>query len=108
MTQEETAKKVISELVNFNLIPKGYIGVIERYIYQVYAVGYDTGRRSHSNQKPVIQLNHYGEVLNVFESAAQASRVMAKETGTKPDSSGITKCCNGKAHTAYGFIWKWK
>ena len=43
-----------------------------------------------------------GEVLNIFESASEAARVLDMTNG-----SHITKCAKGKRNTAGGFCWEY-
>ena len=102
MNQEKTIEKVIDELLEFQVVLPGYKGIMARYFAMVYSIGYNTGIRSVSNQKAVLQLNHFGEVLDRFESASQAARIV------KGNKSNIAKVCNGKTHSAYGFLWRWE
>lgn len=53
---------------------------------------------------PVIQYNVKGELINVFDTIMEASRV------TGVNSGGISNCCQNKNRqkTAGGYIWKYK
>lgn len=54
------------------------------------------GKRS----KWVIKLSLNNEILHFYQSTAQVERELGYDQGF------ISKCCNGKRRTAYGFIWK--
>lgn len=55
--------------------------------------------KNRHQKRPVVQLSLEGEYIATFESATSASKFMGKS------SPQIANCCNGKAKTAYGFIW---
>jgi len=52
--------------------------------------------------KPVVQLCNSGNVVKVFESAAEAKRVLGI------NASHISETCTGKRKSAGGFDWKFK
>lgn len=56
----------------------------------------------HDNCKVVEQLDLNGNVIAEFKSLAIAGRSLNKGYST------ISKCCNGKGETAYGFKWRFK
>lgn len=49
---------------------------------------------------PVLQLTKDGKIIKIWETVCIAGR----ETGWR--ASSIVDCCNGKRHTAYGYIWR--
>ncbi len=51
-------------------------------------------------KKKVIQYDFEGEILNVYDSIAEASKE------TEIDKSSIAKCCRGERKKAGNFIWK--
>ena len=55
------------------------------------------------NQKPVIQYDLNNHIIKEFSSVSSAARSLNKESRTL-----ISKCCQGKIKTAYGYIWKYK
>lgn len=55
------------------------------------------GKRS----KWVIKLSLNNEILHFYPSTAQVERELGYDQGC------ISKCCNGKHKTAYGFVWKY-
>jgi len=55
-----------------------------------------------SKFKPIIQFDLNGNQIKEWESATTAGRIL------KISSQNISKCCNMKIKTAYGFIWKFK
>lgn len=50
-------------------------------------------------KKKVIQYDLEGEILNVYDSIAEASKA------TETNKSSIAKCCRGERKKAGGFIW---
>lgn len=54
------------------------------------------------NSKPIVQLTKDGQVVKQWPSITECF----KTTGY--DKSNITKCCRGKAKTAYGYKWEYK
>lgn len=56
---------------------------------------------SKSNSREVIQYSTEGELLKVWPSGV----VIEKETGYS--RSCISRCCNGRINTAYGYVWKY-
>lgn len=53
-----------------------------------------------SHKKQVAQKNLNGDILKYYNSLLNASR----ETGIS--LGNISSCCNGRCHTAGGFIWE--
>ena len=54
----------------------------------------------HHNSIPIYQLTKEGEIIKKWECAAS----VAKELNISP--IGIRRCCQGKAFTAGGYVWK--
>lgn len=52
--------------------------------------------------RPVLQLDLQNNLIQEFESAAQAAKILGFN---QPD---IQSCCSGKIKTSKGFIWKYK
>ena len=102
MDIEKAINKLTQELLKQRVVLPGHKNIIKKYLYMAHGVGYDQGRKIHSNQMPVIQLDRLGNELNHFPSAAQASREL------KIDHTGIVNVCKGKQHTAGGYLWKYK
>lgn len=58
---------------------------------------------NHINKsKPVSQFTKTGEFIAEFPSTMEVERLYGY------DCSSISKCCNGKIKTSYGYIWKYK
>lgn len=55
---------------------------------------------SEINSKQVMQLTLEGELVKIWDSTRECYR-------NGFDNGNISKCCNGKQKTAYGFIWKY-
>ena len=53
-------------------------------------------------KKKVLQISLTGEVVNKWNSRTEAANSIGK------DGSGISMCCSGKRHTAYGFCWRYE
>jgi len=109
MKQEQAAGKILLELMSLGIV-KGEENeqIVYTYLTQCYAVGHDEGSKARSNKRPVAQLSLDGKLLNIFDSAAEASR----RTGIQ--HSDIAKTASGKKdkkghkyHTAGGFKWKY-
>ncbi len=49
--------------------------------------------------KPILQLRKDGSLVRVWPSAAEVERQLNFDQGH------ISKCCNGKRHSAYGYKW---
>ena len=61
------------------------------------------GKYNTKCSKPILQINRYtNEVIAEFPSIIQVERDFGYDKGA------ISKCCNGKRKSAYGFIWKYK
>lgn len=102
MTPEKAVEKALEEMIEQRVVLPGHKNIVKRYLYMLYTIGYDSGTRSRSNQKPVLQFDKFGNFIREYESAAQASRA------TKIDHSSIVNVCKEKQHTAGKFIWKYK
>lgn len=61
-----------------------------------------TEKMINTTKKRVVQYDLFGQQINCFESAAEASRQ------TKINSKGISSVCRGKRKTAGGFIWRFQ
>ncbi|KKK86499.1 hypothetical protein LCGC14_2762620 [marine sediment metagenome] len=101
MKQEDTAGKILVGLMELGIVNKGNDWIVYNYLMQAYAVGYDSGSKSRSNQRPVAQYTLQGKLIEIYESATEASR------RTKIDHSDISTCAVGKSHTAGGFLWEY-
>lgn len=66
-------------------------------------VNYGTGRarQAATVSRPVQQLTKNGTLVALWSSTMEAERV------TGVNHRCIGKCCNGKRHTAGGFIWRY-
>lgn len=107
MTPEKAVQKAIDEMLQENVVLPGHQNIVKRYLYMLYTIGYDSGTRSRSNQKPVMQYDKSGNLITTFESAAQAARSL-KHKFPSANKSNIAACCSGRYHTVYGFVWKYK
>jgi hypothetical protein len=102
MDQIDAVLKALDEIRQRGIIIPGRAEDLKMYLGMLFGIGYVEGARSHSNQKPVIQLTKWGEFLKEYPSAAQASRK------NRIDHSSIVNCCKSKQHTAGGYLWKYR
>lgn len=100
MNQDITVRKAIHEMVWLGLVRVEDSDIITPLIARVYGIGFDTGRISHIQRRPVIQLSLTGKKLEVFDSI----KVASNKTGTF--TRDIAKVANGKRKTANGFKWR--
>ncbi len=63
------------------------------------------GKKHNSTSKPILQYNLNGNFIKEFPSITNACEVVFNDRSKNPN---ITKCCQRKIKTAYGFIWKYK
>lgn len=56
-----------------------------------------------SKKKPVLQYSYSGEFIARFSGAREAAREVGLRT-----HKHICECCNGKAKTAGGYVWRWE
>lgn len=68
-----------------------------------YNYGTRVERVTKKLQKPILQFDEHGKLLNEFDGLRAAQRAL-----NLTSSSSISECCNGKRQTAYGYIWKYK
>lgn len=53
--------------------------------------------------KPVVQYSVDGSLICEYKSIREAEKTLGLDV-----SSGISACCAGKLHTAYGYVWRYK
>jgi len=100
MTFDTAIEKIMTELTPS--LPSESIETVQRYIQMMYTIGYEAGSRSRSNQKPVIQMDKWGNVIEEFESGSMAARK------TKISLKCINRVCNGERNQTGGYHWKFK
>lgn len=59
-------------------------------------------------KKKVLKLNTKLEVVNTFDSIADAARSIKTEATIKTKSNKISEVCKGKLKSAYDFIWEFE
>lgn len=59
------------------------------------------GQYKSNSQKPILQYDLQGNLLNEFQSAQEAGRCLNKS------GNQIADCAAGRQKTAYGFVWKY-
>ena len=63
--------------------------------------GTRTERSAKTQSKPVLQLSLSGELIREWPSVNECGR-------NGFDKGAVSRCCNGKQKTAYGFLWMYK
>lgn len=63
------------------------------------------GKKHDSKAKPILQYDINGDFIKEFSSITDACNIVFNNRSKNPN---ITKCCQGKLKTAYGFIWEYK
>jgi hypothetical protein len=63
------------------------------------------GKKYDFTSKPIIQYDLNRNFIQEFPSITKACDIIFNDRSKNPN---ITKCCQGKIKTAYGFIWKYK
>jgi hypothetical protein len=101
MEQKNVASKLLLQLIDDNVIVGEAQERVWTYLMYAYAAGYDEGTTARSNKKAIMQLSLDNTPIQIFESAADASRK------TNIQHSDISKCAIGKNHTAGGYKWKY-
>ena len=90
---------------NITICCQGKINFCGNYFYLYYneneEIKLHIDRRIKSKKKPVLQYTINGVYINKYESATQAAKIL------KVRQSQITRCCQNKAKTTYGFIWRY-
>lgn len=96
-----------SEIELYNELDKLEIYYIGKYNsidngYNIALGGKGLVSENHPNSKKVAQYDEVGNFIAIFESSAQAAKVM----GLK-DSSSLSRCCRGIQKTCKGFQWRY-
>jgi group I intron endonuclease len=65
-------------------------------------IGSANSGKNNKKSKPVLQYDLNMNLIAEWDSAGMAARTLNLSVGN------IWMCCNGKARTSYGFIWKYK
>lgn len=56
--------------------------------------------RNNENSKPILQIDLDGNIIKLWDSSGQASKILGISQGN------INECCNNKRRTANGYRWK--
>lgn len=60
-------------------------------------------RKPPAKKNPVLQINMFGEIINMFDSYRDAAVSLGKK---RDRASDICAVCRGRQYTAFGFIWR--
>lgn len=103
--KEELNNLLKNNFGNFSLIGKQY-SVSDNTIRKwCKAYGLPTKSSEYKGYKEVYQYTLDGKFIQMYDSPAQASKCLLKNTSGE---SNIAAVCKGKRQTAYGFKWKYK
>ncbi len=103
MEQHIAVKKMMLSIKVEEIIPKNLHPLVRDYLTQMYVVGWEQGRKELAahNKKQVGQFNQNGDLINVFDSVAEA----AKKTRCK--ATGIYSAILKKSVSRQGWTWKY-
>lgn len=90
---------------NITMCCQGKINYCKNFIFIYYdekdEIKQHINIKAETKNKPVLQYAKDGTYLNAYTSATQASKILGVGQPL------ISKCCNNKAKTAYGYIWRY-
>jgi hypothetical protein len=103
MKQDNVAGKILAELIEAGIISEKHEWTVYNYLQQAYAAGHDIGRKLRSYHRAVAQFDSNGDLINVFDSVADAVRA------TGFNKSNIANCARGRkgCDTVGGFRWQY-
>jgi hypothetical protein len=101
MNQFTATQKIMDELISIGAFHQEATSVIFQRLNMLFAVGFDEGRKTSSNQVPVLQIKD-GAVIARYPSSSEAARII------KGDKGNISRCCREKHRFAYGFQWRYE
>ena len=94
----ETITTTIIE--HFRLPKKLCFPFIKKMLSWVYVIGWEAGVNQKGLKNPVIQMDEYGNAIEIHKSLTLAARKL------KISKSNISEVLKGKQHTAGGFRWQ--
>ena len=71
-------------------------------------VTYAKKRKSKHPTLDVVQKDKEGNILNVFAGVNMAERWLKEHGHPKAGHTNITGACQGKRHSAYGYLWEYR
>ncbi len=94
-------EKVTTEIIeHFRLPHKICFPFIKKMLSWVYVAGWEEGVNQKGKKIPVIQMDEYGNIIEIHKSLTIAARK------TNTSKSNISRVLKGKQHSAGGFLWK--
>lgn len=64
-------------------------------------------RGAKNKSKQLLQYDLKGNLVNTWNSAVEYANMMKNKHNIYISRGHISRCCNGKEKTAYGFVWKY-
>jgi hypothetical protein len=105
MQQDDAANKVYDEMSSRDLFQRirseADVEIAKQYLKQLYAVGFDEGRKQSKHGKPVAQYDMQGNFIKIFGNISIAARSVHRNKGA------VQKACAGKSKDSGGYIWKY-
>jgi len=74
---------------------------VHQRILWAFVAGWEEGLQHCSGRKPVIQLNQYGKIINIFRSMKDAGKIPGCNI------TGINAVCKGRRHSCGGSHWRY-
>jgi len=101
MDPKHVVETITTDIIkHFNLPEKLCFGFIKKRISWVYVIGWEEGVNQKGLKNPVIQMDEYGNMIEIHKSLTMAARKL------KISKSNISEVLSGKQHTAAGFRWR--
>lgn len=100
MKQDDTAGKILLELLERGVITEENEYTVFTYLQQAYASGYDEGRLQTKHRRPVGRYSSDGKLIKTYPSISAAARAFGV------DKTAISKAVNGRATKIAGYNWK--
>lgn len=103
MKKEKIISSIVDDLMDNKMVAQIYIPELTLRLEWLYMAAFEAGiKSSHSTtNNPVVQLELWGGIVEVYESIKEAS------LSTGIPKTHISQCVNGKAEEAGGYKWRY-
>ena len=101
MDPRHVVETITTEIIeHFRLPKKLCFPFIKKMLSWVYVAGWEEGRKQKGKRIPVIQMDEYGNVIEIHKSLSAAARKV------NIDKSNISKALTNNHHSGGGFLWR--
>jgi len=101
MDPQHVVETVTTEIIEYFRLPKKLcFPFIKKRISWVYVIGWEEGVNQKGVKHPVIQMDEYGNTIEIHKSLTIAARKV------KISKSNICLVLKGKQHSAGGYLWR--